>query len=73
MSERRDWDRRAREAAALRKLTPDDVRALFAAAFAPGGAARRPLLVVADKGRPAGGLAADIPDAPAFAAGLEAW
>jgi insulysin len=74
VSRRYDWDRRAREAKALRKLTVGDVRALFAATLAKDGARRRPVLVVADRGRSAKPPRADgIPDAAAWAAGLGSW
>ena len=65
VADRRNWDRRLDEAKALRSLKPDDVRTFFDAALKPGGADRRPLLVLVDKGtpkRPNGNLGPD--DAP---------
>jgi secreted Zn-dependent insulinase-like peptidase len=74
VSRRYDWDRRAREAAALRKLSVADVRGLFFSSLARDGAARRPVLVVADRGKPSQSQRADaIPDAAAWASKLESW
>ena len=74
VSRRYDWDRRAREAAALRKLSVSDVRDLFFSSLARDGAARRPVLVVADRGKPSSPSRSDaIPDAAAWASKLESW
>ena len=74
VSRRYDWDRRAREAAALRKLSVADVRGLFFSSLARDGAVRRPVLVVADRGKPSQSQRADaIPDAAAWASKLESW
>ena len=74
VSRRYDWDRRAREAAALRKLSVADVRGLFYSSLARDGAARRPVLVVADRGKPSQSQSKDaIPDAAAWASKLESW
>jgi insulysin len=74
VSRRYDWDRRAREAAALRKLSVADVRGLFFSSLARDGASRRPILVVADRGKPSSSPSKDaIPDAAAWASKLESW
>ena len=56
-----------------RKLSVADVRGLFYSSLARDGAARRPVLVVADRGKPPSSPSKDaIPDAAAWASKLEA-
>ena len=64
-----DFERKAEIASALRALAPPDLRSLFAATVADGGADRRPLLVLVDKGS-APARSGDVVDGDAFAAGL---
>mmetsp|Transcript_4366 Transcript_4366/g.15415 ORF Transcript_4366/g.15415 Transcript_4366/m.15415 type:complete len:435 (+) Transcript_4366:1952-3256(+) len=76
VSGRLDWRRRDREADALGKITPDDVRKFYAETLAAGGARRRPLLVQVDRGTRAGPTrtppgAVSVDDVPAFRKSLE--
>ena len=72
MSRRYDWDQQAREAAALRKLSVSDVRGLSILRLLV--MVRRPVLVVADRGKPSSSPSKDaIPDAAAWASKLESW
>ena len=75
ISERFDWQRREAEADALTKLTPDDIRDLYATKIKAGARDRRPLLVEVDRRRdePAADRAnlAPIEDLAAFRDALE--